>query len=90
MFESLRLTISGVLEEIDEIRGPLSCQAFSLEDLQRMDFEGSLRDEYKAGSIHAAPTFLFISATHGKVEWGIFDNFEQPTGKVYCLQLLKQ
>src|SRR5204862_5328016 len=35
-----QLTIMGLIKEVEELRGPVECQAFSIENLQRMDFAG--------------------------------------------------
>jgi len=84
-----QLTIMGLIKEVEELRGPVECQAFSIENLQRMDFAGELHDEYKSGSIRVEPTFLLLQDSE-KAGWGVFDEFDRPPGPIWCLALLKQ
>jgi Heterokaryon incompatibility protein (HET) len=84
-----RLLINTTLKLVDDLLGPLQCQAFCYEDLQDMDFNGRLHDTYRDGSIQPSPTFLLLSGGQ-KVGWAVFDDFERPPEAVYCLGLLRQ
>lgn len=84
-----QLVVTGLIKKVDTLRGPLACQAFSVENLQRMDFTGSLHDEYNDNNLQVAPTYLFLSGDE-KVGWCVFDEFDRPLGTVWCLPLLKQ
>jgi hypothetical protein len=83
------LRMRSVLKLVDDLEGPLQCQAFCFEDLQVMGFTGRLHDDYKSGGILVSPTFLLLSGM-GKVGWGVFDECERPPGDIFCLPLLKQ
>ncbi|KAG7294517.1 hypothetical protein NEMBOFW57_004592 [Staphylotrichum longicolle] len=85
-----RLCIDGHAKEVGDMRGPLSCQAFCYEDLQDMDFSGRIHDDYRAGSIQVAPTFLLLAEGGARVGWGVFDEHERPMERVWCLALLHQ
>lgn len=84
-----QLIINTTLKPVDDLRGPLQCQGFCYEDLQDMDFNGRLHDDYKDGSISPSPTFLLLSGGE-KVGWAVFDDFERPSQPIYCLGLLRQ
>jgi hypothetical protein len=83
------LVVNSCAKPVDEIRGPVQCQAFRYEDLVDMDFQGRLHDDYQAGSVKVSPTFLLLSGRQ-KVGWAVFDSFQAPTGQIYCLGLLRQ
>jgi hypothetical protein len=83
------LRMRTVLREVDILEGPLQCQAFCFEDLQSMGFTGRLHDDYESGGIFVSPTFLLFSGKN-KVGWGVFDEYENPPGPIFCLPLLKQ
>ena len=86
------LRIRSVLKRVDNLEGPLQCQAFCFEDLQDMGFTGRLHEDYKNGNILVSPTFLLSSSMDrmDKVGWGVFDEYERPPGSIFCLPLLKQ
>jgi hypothetical protein len=84
-----QLVIIGLIKKVETVRGPMQCQAFSIENLYRMDFTGGLQDEYKANNIRVAPTFLLLQGVD-KVGWGVFDEFELPFGPTWCVPLLRQ
>jgi hypothetical protein len=87
-----RLRVTCVMKLVADLRGPLECRAYCVEDLQDMDFTGRVHDEYKNASIHVSPTFLLISEQQQKIGWGVFDEFDRPplTVQVSALCLLKQ
>jgi hypothetical protein len=80
------LIVNSSIKLVDEIRGPMHCQAFRYEDLLDMDFHGRLHDDYK--NMAVSPTFLLLSG-HEKVGWAVFDSFQASTRPVYCLSLLR-
>jgi hypothetical protein len=84
-----QLVVMALIQRVDTLRGPLACQAFSIENLERMDSSGELHDEYKNNNLRVSPTFLLLSGDD-KVGWCVFDEFDCPAGQVYCLPLLKQ
>jgi hypothetical protein len=54
-----------------------------------MGFAGRMHEDYRNGSVHMAPTFLFYFGEK-KVGRGVFDEYGKPSGEVICLPLLKQ
>ena len=84
-----RLNMRSTVKLIEDLRGPLECRAYCVEDLRDMDFTGRGHDEYKSASIHVSPTYLLISEQQ-KLGWGVFDGFDRPPQPVYALCLLKQ
>jgi len=85
-----RLCIDGHAKEVEELRGPLRCQGFCYEDLQDMDFSGRMHDDYQAGNIQVAPTYLMLAGEGRKVGWGVFDEYARPPGPICCLALMQQ
>jgi Heterokaryon incompatibility protein (HET) len=83
------LKIGALVRQIDNLEGPVQCQAFCFEDLQDMGFSGRMHEDYKNGNIHVAPTFILLSGEE-KVGWGVFDEYEKPTRDVFCIPLIKQ
>jgi len=87
-FDSI-LYMNALVRRIDNLEGPLQCQAFCYEDVQDMGFSGRMYEDYKNGSINVAPTFALLSAGK-KVGWGVFDEHGKSGGDVFCLPLMKQ
>jgi hypothetical protein len=83
------LDMKVLARRIDNLDGPVQCQAFCFEDLQDMGFTGRMHEDYKNGNLHVAPTFVFLSGGK-KVGWGVFDEHEKPHGDVICLPFIKQ
>jgi hypothetical protein len=55
------LKVRAVRKLVEDLRGPLRCQAFSVQDLEDKDFTGRLHDDYKNGNICVSPTFLLLA-----------------------------
>lgn len=87
-FDSI-LYMNALVRRIDNLEGPLQCQAFCYEDVQDMGFSGRMHEDYKNGSINVAPTFALLS-DGTKVGWGVFDEHVKSGGDVFCLPLMKQ
>jgi len=83
------LTIIGVLRQVENLEGPVQCQALCFEDLQDMGFTGRIHDDYVSGSIRVSPTYMFYFGGQ-KLGWGVFDEHDKPKRPVFCLPLLKQ
>lgn len=83
------LGMEALVRRIDDLEGPVRCQAFCFEDVQDMGSTGRMHEEYRDSSVHVAPTFVFRSGGK-KVGWGVFDQHEEPSEDVFCLPLIKQ
>jgi hypothetical protein len=48
-----------VSRQVENLEGPVQCQALCFEGLQDMGFTGRMHDDYVSGSIRVSPAYMF-------------------------------